>query len=421
VHLVETHTIKNSNVNFKRYKELCFLSKNLYNQALYEFYNTWNSSGKFPRYKELEKKLKSLEEQYDNYYKLTSSVSQQVLLLFDKNLKSYLSLIKKFKKDKKSLSGLPRPMRYKDSKNGSNVVIIRGDKYVCRFKEGYIHFPKKLNLEPVKSINVKRQEDLVQIRIVPQTSCYKLEIIYKKNEEVDDKLNNFASIDLGIDNFATLTIPNTKVVSIYSGKLIKSINKNYNKLKSKKESKLPLLSKKKKTKNGNRIQSKRSKKINLLTQKRNNKIKDKCHKISRAIINQLIKNNVKELAIGKNTGWKQKVNLGKKTNQTFVSIPFKKFIDMLIYKCKLVGINVKVTNESYTSKCSSIDLESIEKHESYVGKRIKRGLFVTKEGILINADINGSLNIGRKVFGDNFINSADIGFVLNPTKVQMKI
>jgi putative transposase len=106
---------------------------------------------------------------------------------------------------------------------------------------------------------------------------------------------------------------------------------------------------------------------------------------------------------GKNPEWKQEANMGKRTNQNFVSIPHARCIEMLTYKAQLVGIEVHITEESYTSKCSFLDNESIEKHESYAGRRIKRGLFRSQFGILINADVNGSLNIIRKVAPAAFV------------------
>ena len=399
--LTETHTISKSNINWKSCDYLSFLSKNLYNQALYEFNKEYKETGHFIRYKDMEEIMKEMSEEFNNYKLLTASVSQQVLMLFDKNVKSFIGLINLWKKDKLKLNGCPKFMRFKP-KDGKNVVIIRGDKYVCRVKDGYIEFPKKLNLQPIKALNIHKQEDLIQVRIVPKASCYNIELIYEKQEEI----NNFtgrASIDLGVNNLATLTSDNG-LCEIYNGKEIKSTNKYYNKLKAKKQSNL-MLYQQRYISNG----------LNKLTAKRNNKIKDKLHKISRAIVDKLRINNIKELAIGYNKEWKQGINLGKKTNQTFVSIPYYRFIEMLTYKCKLVGINITLNEESYTSKCSSIDLESIKKQEEYLGKRIYRGLFKTSKGILINADINGSLNIGRKVFGDGFI-PTDIGLVLNPIK-----
>ena len=117
-------------------------------------------------------------------------------------------------------------------------------------------------------------------------------------------------------------------------------------------------------------------------------------------MNFLVSENITTLVVGYNKEWKQGVNLGKINNQSFVNIPFNTLINQLEYKCKLEGINFILTEESYTSKCSFLDNEELCKHNTYLGKRIKRGLFKSKEGKLINADLNGSLNILKKVVGE---------------------
>jgi putative transposase len=399
MNLVEIHNVKKSNKNWKSCDHLCFLSKNLYNQALWKFNEYYKETGKTLRYNDMEKFMKSLPDEVNNYKLLTPSISQQTLMIFDKNIKSFFALLKV--KDK--LNGNPKIMKYKHKEKGRNIVVLRGDKNVCKVKNGLIHFPKKLNLEPVKSINVKTQDDLVQVRIIPQSSCYKIEIVYDKAEKINWD-GGLASIDLGVNNLATLTTQ--KSCSIINGKDIKSINQYYNKLASKRKSELELKHKRKS-----------SKKLNKLTGKRNNKVKDLLHKKSRQLVNKLQEDRVKNVVIGYNKEWKQGINLGKKTNQTFVSIPFLRFIDMIKYKCALEGINVIINEESYTSKCSAFDLEEIKKQEIYKGKRIKRGLFKTESGLLINSDVNGCLNIGRKVFGDDYFDPANRGFVLNPVKI----
>lgn len=399
MNLVEIHNIKKSHKNWKSCDKLCFLSKNLYNQALWQFNQYYKETGKTLRYNEMEKVLKALPDEVNNYKLLTPSVSQQVLMIFDQNIKSFFGLLKI--KDK--LNGHPKIMKFKHKENGRNIVVLRGDKNVCKVKNGFVYFPKKLNIYPVKSINVRNQEDLVQVRIVPQTSNYKIEIIYKKKEKINWN-GGLASIDLGVNNLATLTTD--KSCFLFNGKDLKSVNQYYNKNRSKIQSDLE-----------KRYKRKSSKRLNKLTEKRNNRIKDLLHKKSRQLVNKLKEDKVKNLAIGYNKEWKQEINLGKKTNQTFVSIPYSRFIDMIVYKCKLEGINVIINEESFTSKCSSLDLESIKKHEEYLGRRIKRGLFKTSKGILINSDVNGSLNIGRKVFGDDYFNPTNRGFVLNPIKI----
>ena len=150
-------------------------------------------------------------------------------------------------------------------------------------------------------------------------------------------------------------------------------------------------------KNNNKYNSIR---LNKLTLKRNNKISDYLHKSSRFIVNYCVKNDISNIVVGYNKEWKQEINIGKRNNQNFVNIPHQKLIYMLEYKSKLEGINFIQNEESYTSKCSALDLEPICKHDKYLGKRTKRGLFVSFKGIKINADLNGALNILRKVAPD---------------------
>ncbi len=135
------------------------------------------------------------------------------------------------------------------------------------------------------------------------------------------------------------------------------------------------------------------------------------------MIDYAVSNNVSEIAIGKNKGWKQEVNLGTKTNQKFVQIPYNTLIHQIKYKAELKGITVFLHEESYTSKCSALDMESLQKHDNYLGNRVKRGLFKSSNGTLINADVNGSINIGRKVFGDA-LGLSNIGCVIQPLKVN---
>jgi putative transposase len=126
------------------------------------------------------------------------------------------------------------------------------------------------------------------------------------------------------------------------------------------------------------------------------------HKASRRVTDLLKEHKISELVIGYNQQWKQEINLGKRNNQTFNAIPHHAFVAQLRYKCQLMGIKVSVQEESYTSKCSALDLEPVQKQGNYVGRRVNRGLFRSKEGLHLNAYVNGSLNIGRKAFGDEY-------------------
>lgn len=189
---------------------------------------------------------------------------------------------------------------------------------------------------------------------------------------------------------------------LINGKIIKSVNQYYNKKKAK------LMSYVGDKGTSNRIIS--------LTNKRNNIIDDKIHKSTRYIIDYCVENNIDTIVIGHNEGIKQKTDMGKRNNQNFVSIPHAKIISQLQYKSKDHGIHVEVVKEGYTSKCDALTLEDIKFHKKYSGKRDKRGKFQSGTGTLINADVNGSLNILRKKIGDDFIKE-----IKNITPVKINI
>ena len=407
---VEKHIITKSHKQFKQIDELALLSKNLYNSTLYYIKNKYLETGSYPRYNEIERHFKDIHQ--ENYYDLPNHTSQQIMMIVDRNIKSFFALLKMFKKDKKSLNGCPKFPKYKHKTKGRNILVFT--EYQIRIKNGYLWFPKKTLLKPIKT-NITK--DICQVRIIPQLSCYTIEVVYNKKEKLLKQNNNKASIDLGINNLASLTFNNSTNSYIINGKPLKSINQFYNKSKANIQS---LLETKHKVKSSNRL--------SRLHFKRNNKVNDYIHKSSKKVVDLLVKQDISELVIGYNKEWKQNVSIGKKNNQNFCSIPHQRFIEQLKYKCLLKGINVLINEESYTSKCSALDKETIKFHENYVGERVYRGLFKSKEGKYLNADINGSLNIGRKVFGDSYVDEhlcsldnylTDRGYVYYPIKVNL--
>lgn len=399
MYLVEQHIIS---VNDKRYKDLdriCFLSKNLYNAALYEIKQEFLRTGKWIRYTSLDRKLKD-EDNFD-YRAISAASSQQILMSLDKSLKSYFFAIKAWKRDNKKFTGCPKFPKYKHKTKGRNVFPYSYAQF--KHRDNYIFFPKKEGLSPLKT-NCK-EGSVKQVRFVPKPDCYIIEVVYesKVKEQLPDN-NRVMSIDLGVNNLASIVTNVSKKAILIDGRKLKSINQYYNKKKSKIQQQL------KKT-NG----KENSRRLMSLTRKRNNKVKDYLYKASKEIINICLEDNITTLIVGHNDGWKQNTNLGKRNNQNFVSIPFETFISMLRYKSERQGLRFVEVNESHTSKCSSFDLESVEHHDPYVGKRVKRGLFKTKDGILLNADINGSYNIMRKVKGDAAM-PPYTGFGYNPVK-----
>ena len=389
---------------------ICFLSKNLYNYVNFILRQVYTKNfDSIIEYKHLIKsfKIKDKEyfkiDEYDlvkelaknnqvDYRSLSSQASQKVVSQVYQDWKIFYKLIKIQSK----LNGVPKIPKYKD-KGGKNVVIFTTN--ICRIKNGYIYFYEKFNLNPLKT-NVQK-EQLNQVRIIPQSSCYIVEVVYtKEKQELDLNENLYLSIDLGINNLATC-VNNADCKSfIINGKMVKSINQYFNK----KLAELSSLSKNKSTK-----------RLRRLSLKRSNKIHDYFHKSSRYIINYCIENKIKNIIIGYNKQWKQECNLGKVNNQKFVNIPYLKLINQLIYKGEEIGINIILNEEFYTSKCDSLVLEEIKFHENYLGERTKRGLFQSSVGKIINADVNAAINIMRKVVDDSLVKEIiNRGLAFNP-------
>ena len=375
MYLTERHIIKNN----EELDILCFKSKNLYNKALYlvrqHYFETKNYLDWIKVYRLM------VDSKDEDYYTLPTKVSNQTLMLLDRNFKSFFALIKK-KKDNKYDKSVRIP-KYLDKQGRYVTTFPKQSVSKVYLRKGLIKLSSLDILIPTKVT----EENLVEVRILPRNNHHIVEIVYKV-EKKEPKPDNgrYASIDLGLNNLATVS-SNVVKPFIINGRPLKSINQYYNKEKARLQSLL---------KNNKRT----SKRINNITLKRNNKIKDYLHKSSKTIVNFLVSNNISTLVVGYNEEWKQNINIGKRNNQSFVNIPFYTFIKQLEYKCKLEGINIILTEESYTSKCSFLDNESVEKHESYLGKRIKRGLFRSAKNKIINADLNGSLNILKKAVGE---------------------
>jgi len=358
--------------------ELCHKSKNLYNLANWYFRQDFFKLENILSYYGLDFILK-----HKNAYKeLPSQSSQQILKLVSRNWKSFFRANKDYKMNYGKYKRRLKPPKYK-SKNGEHIVIFTNQQ--CKIKNGYLYFPKKSNLNHIKT---RIEEQLKEVRIIPKGVCYVVEIIYEKKEQ-DLSLNkdNILSIDLGLNNLIT-AVNNIEVKPIIiKGAVIKSVNQFYNKQLAYYRSI--------ENKKGNFQDTKRMQRLYI---KRNNKINTLFHRISREVINYCIKNDIGTIVIGYNSGWKQNINISKRNNQNFVQIPFCKLLKQIKYKCKLKGIVFKITGEPYTSKCSFLDNEPIKKHERYLGRRISRGLFKTSDGRIINADVNGAYNILKKAF-----------------------
>ena len=353
---------------------------------------------------DLSKRLSQLNQ--SDYRSLKSQVSQQTIKLIYKNYKSFFKSISDYYKNPSKYKGKPKLPKYKD-KNGLSITVFTNQCSTID-NNGFLKLSNDLTLSTVRTSIKKKYFN--QVRIIPKLDYFKIEIVYDKQEgeytrqaKIKNKKTNNAAIDIGVDNLATITTDNRESIPlIINGRSLKSINQYYNKQ----------LGKLNQVYSKNKIHTGR--KLRKLNSKREFIINDYMHKASRRIVDYCILNNIRNLYIGLSKGWKQECNLSKTSNQNFVQIPFDKLIRKIQYKCEEIGINVIIVNESYTSKCSFLDNELIEKHEKYVGNRVKRGLFKSNNGKMLNADVNGSLNILRKSI-DNFDISNRI---FNPIRIK---
>jgi putative transposase len=378
--------------------DLCTKTKELHNQVLYYVKHAY--FGEIEKFSEFE--LNNIMGQYneEKFRAMPCSVSQQVIRYVFAEMRGFWELCKIYKTDPSKLSGKPKLPRYKKVLSPAYFTSLK-----CRIKDdGYVHFVNNI-IAPIKT-RLTKDVKLKQVRIIPQATCFVAEIVYDV-EETDKGLNpdNFLSVDLGINNLATC-VSNVDKPFIANGKVIKSFNVWYNKTKAKLQSYV-----------GDKGMSN---KIRQLNHFRRCWMDDKLHKTSRFIVNYCVDHDIGKIVIGKNVGWKQEPNLGKVNNQKFTHIPHAKLIEKIQYKAKLVGIEVLITEESYTSKCDNLALEPMEKQEAYLGKRKKRGLFQSSTGTLLNADVNGAIGIARKVFGNSVVERiVNSGVALTPYRVNV--
>lgn len=382
---VERHIIKSSHQAYEEIDRISFLSKNLYNAGLYAIRQYFFKTGKFLNYRTLQKEFQNRNN--PDYYALPTKVSQQILMVLERNFKSFFEALKAYKKNPKRFKERPKIPKYKHKTKGRNLLVYSIQSISKLFlKKGFVKLSQA-------NVSMKtKQTKIAQVRVVPQATCFVVEIIYKRAPKKNKNLNqkHFAGIDIGLNNLGAVTSNKAGFQPfLINGRPLKSMNQFYNKQKAKLQSLLP---------KGQYS----SQKIKRLTFKRNCKVADYLHKASRQMVNELVQEKIGNLVIGKNDGWKQSIYIGKKNNQNFVQIPHAKFIEMLTYKVELEGIKVITREESYTSKCSFLDREPIKKHRKYKGRRIKRGLFRSAEGHLINADINASYNIIKKASPKSF-------------------
>jgi putative transposase len=386
--LVEQHVIDKNDPRYAIIDEAAFKSKNLYNAALYEIRQSFIHEGNYLNYNEVQRRMQS----HEAYKALPAKVSQQILMVLDRNWKSFFEAQTAYNEDPSKFLGHPKLPKYKHKTEGRNILVYTIQAMSKKsLKRGLVQ-PSMLSIQ----VQTK-QKDIDQVRIVPRKGFYVVEVVYEQ-EPVQAPVNPayYAGIDIGMNNLVALTSnkPAFQAV-VVNGRPVKSTNQFYNKRKADLQKQL-----------GHTGTTKR---MERMTNKRNRRIDHYMHTASKRIINMLVKEGIGVLCIGKNDAWKQNSEMSKRTNQHFVQIPHARFISMLAYKAELVGIRVQITEESYTSKASLLDLDPLpvrkngnDTNYTFSGKRVKRGLYRASNGRYINADINGAGNIIRKVAPDAF-------------------
>jgi IS605 OrfB family transposase len=414
--VTQKNRLKLSSKKLEIVKQLSYYSARLYNVGLYSVKQYYFNNNAYLNYAKNYHECKANE----NYKLLLSDTSQQILRIVDRNFKSFFGLLKL--KTQGKYTEKVRIPHYKKQDELMNITIQGRS---ARIRKGYViiglskafkakHNPpfNELKFKLPKNITVDKVQE---VRILPVFNGleFDIEFVYKKEfEPISVDKNNYLSIDMGLDNFATCFNSNDGSSFIIDGRYIKSINRHYNKQKAYYQSILDKQS------------IKVSKKMLNLSRKRYNKINNYFNLAVKYITGYAISKNIGSIVIGDFSDIKQNINIGKKNNQNFVNIPYGIFKRKLQSKCEQLGIDYHLQEESYTSKCSYLDNEPVKKHDTYKGKRVKRGLFRTSQGYLINADVNGSANILVKFLASNSLHLPKVvakryGCVNHPPRLKL--
>jgi len=373
---------------------LCSLSKELYNRCNYLMRQAWFNQQhvkyrQIPNISILVKETRLLDcfQQFGNTKTATQTIRKCLI-----DWSNFLKALTAYKKDSSKFIKCPKPPNYKNKM--AQVIFSKHT-----IKRGQGKKPLTTLTANNDCFSVPFKEGYKQVVITPKAFGFVIDVQYEKkenSEKIKFNKNKICTIDIGLNNLCAITYDQNRPILI-NGRIVKSINQWYNKRPCK-----------------NRLR------------KRYWRLENYFHHVSKFIIDLCVKEGIGHIVIGKNNGWKQNINLGKKTNQAFCCVPIYLLLQKIKYKADIAGIDVTFTEEAYTSKASFYDNDPLPKYgepvPEFSGKRKKRGLYVTKDGFAVNADVNGSLNIGRKVIsefagiGDRSLAARPV--VINPLKVS---
>lgn len=400
----EKHVIRPSHPGYGLLMDFCRKSKDLYNHANYLVRQAFIKDGIWLRYEKLDRLLKQDTDFPDYKGMPTAQSAQQVLRMLDGNWKSFFAAIKDWKKHPEKYHGGPKLPKYL-KKDGHYCLVMTNQN--CRVRDGMLCFPKAFggfSISP-RFLHDERYMSFQQARILPGMDSVTVELVYRvRVPDERDYNGRCIGIDMGVNNLAAVVNNWGGRPFIMNGRPLKSVNQFANKRKAHYQSILEKA-------NGKHM----SGRVRRILVKRWHKVDDYLHKASRYIINYCLASDATRIIIGKNKGWKQGCDMGKRAGQNFMQIPFDRFIRMLQYKAKEHGMTVLITEESYTSGTSFIDGEEPVRKYYDRSRRIHRGLFRSDKGILVNADVNGAYQIMKKVVPMKW----DRGCVLHPFMVSL--
>jgi len=414
MYLTQSNQIRGlTNAEYSALSELCRLSKNLYNVGLYSVRQFFFAERQYLSY---ESNYHAVKEN-ENYKLLNTDIAQQTLKVVDRSFKSFFKLIQKAKGGAYQFNKISIP-RYLPKDGYFPLIMPR-----IKVKDGFFAIPMsrqfKREYGEIKIPFPKRLEGkkLKEVRIHPKHGArwFQVEFITEQTPEPKDVDPNIAmAIDLGVDNLATC-VTTTGASFIVDGKKLKSINQWYNKENARLQS----------IKDVQGIKTFTNRQSDLLRD-RNNKVRDYLNKTARMIVERCISDHIGVLIVGVNPGWKQAINIGKVGNQKFVQIPHHSLRQKLAALCERYGIEYREQEESYTSKASALDGDTIPTYNAdnptkhtFSGKRVKRGLYRSRDEHLVNSDCNGAWNIGRKSKHNGFNAGVCRGCLAQPTRLYV--
>ena len=416
MYLTQTNLIRGlSKREYLMLRMMCFFSKNLYNVTLYNIRQYYFTEKKHLRYESNYHVTKDNE----NYKLLQAGVSQQTMKIVDRAFQSFFALIEKARRGEYRFQDIKLP-KYLDKGSLFNLVLQSN---AISIKNGFLTVPMSMAFKQIygnEKIKIKVPErvpvkKIKEIRIIPIVNGkkFKIQYVYEIEEEnLNLNQSETLAIDIGLENLATC-ISTVGTSFLMNGRAIKSINRLWNKRRAELQSRLP------KNQHTSNL-------IRRLTLKRNNRVNDCIKKTARYIVNHCIENNIGTIVCGYNPDFKRGINLGRKTNQQFTQISFGSLREQLENLCRRYGMNYLEQEESYTSKASFLDLDEIPKYNAdnpkeyqFSGKRIKRGLYQSSDGRIVNADINGAANILRKSSRNFDFEKLSRGLLASPLRIKL--